>query len=145
MHPDADIVNTNFAESIATIVDGAVEATEIKGFFVGSPEAKTLSDLLDISEANEKSNYKVLVRKHEAGERPIPGFMPLGDLTDGTTVIDNGDRNPVVTTCGEGGYPGIDPGDGTDGYPGSGTEPPVYPGDGGDETDTYPGKGNDCW
>jgi hypothetical protein len=143
--PDSDIDSTDFAESIATRTVEGDSALEIAGFFVGTPEDKSLADLLDISEANAKSNYKILVRKHEVGSRPETGFVPIGDLTDGTDLIDTGERDPGGDTCGEGGYPGIDPGDGTDGYPGSDTEPPVYPGDGRGDTGDYPGKGNDCW
>lgn len=152
--PDSGIDSTDFAESIATRTVGDASASEIAGFFVGAPEAKTLADLLDASEANEKSNYKVLVRKHEAGERPTVGFVPIGDLTDGTSVVGPGGRDPddEADSCGEGGYPGIDPGDGTDGFPGSGDEADGgYPGDGsggdgtGGDGGDYPGKGNDCW
>jgi hypothetical protein len=152
--PDSGIDSTDFAESIATRTVGEASADEIAGFFVGAPEAKTLADLLDVSEAGEKSNYKILVRKHEAGERPVVAFIPVGDLTNGTEVVDPGVRDPddEADSCGEGGYPGIDPGDGTDGFPGSGDdESGGYPGDGtggdgtGGDGGDYPGKGNDCW
>ena len=142
MHPDGDIVSTNLAESIATIVDGAVESTEIKGFFVGYPEANSLADLLDASKVYTKSNYKVLARKHVAGSRPITSFIPIGDLTDGDTIIDTGSRDPDDTVCGEGGYPGMDDFDERDVYPGTGDG---SGGTGGTELDDYPGKGNDCW
>ena len=86
--PDSDVDSTDFAESIATRTVEGDSALEIAGFFVGTPEDKSLADLLDISEANAKSNYKILVRKHEVGSRPETGFVPIGDLTDGTDLID---------------------------------------------------------
>jgi hypothetical protein len=140
--PDSDVDSADFAESIGTRTVGENSADEIAGFFVGAPEANSLADLLDVSKVFTKSNYKVLARKHEAGSRPVTSFIPIGDLTDGDTIIDPGGRDPDDTVCGEGGYPGMDDFDERDVYPGTGDG---TGGTGGNESEEYPGKGNDCW